>query len=88
MIYLTCSDPGIDLHVIDIHFIMCEYDYLSGAGVIHMIHGEKIDGNFENVKHILKASVCEFNSSFASDLDWRVVPHQNRSTFACIQRRT
>jgi hypothetical protein len=85
MIYLTGSNPGIGFHVIDIHWIRCEYDSLSSVEVSHMIHGEKIDRNFGNVKHILKASVCEFNSSFACDLDWRVVPNENKWTFSCIQ---
>ena len=82
IIYLTGRNPGIGLHVIDVHFIRCEYDFLSGAKKFHLIHGEKIDEKFGNVKHILEAFVGEFNPSFVGDLDWRVVPHQNRRTFA------
>ena len=85
MIYLTSRNPGIGLHVIDIHYIRCEYESLSGAGVCHLIHREKIDEKFGNMQHILEASVCEFNSSFAGDLNWRVFPHKNRRDFACIQ---
>jgi hypothetical protein len=84
MIYLTGSNPGIGLHVIDIHYIRCEYESLSGARVIHLIHRDNIDRKSRNVKHILKDFICEFNYSFAGDLDWRVVPRQNRRTFACI----
>jgi hypothetical protein len=49
MIYLTGGNHGIGLNVIDIHYIWCEYDSLSGARVLHMIHGENIDGNFGNM---------------------------------------
>jgi hypothetical protein len=87
MIYLTSSDPGFGLHVVDVHGIWCEYEFLSGVVICHLIHGEKVDRNFGNVQHILKAFVGEFNPSFIGDFDRRVVPHQNRRTFAFIQIR-
>jgi hypothetical protein len=86
VIYLTGSNPGVGLHVVYVHRIWFEYDFLSGAKIIHLIHGEKVDRKFGNVKHILEASVGEFNTSYASDFDRRVVPHQNGRTFSCIQR--
>ena len=49
MIYLTGSNPGVGLHVLDVHRIWCEYDFLFSAKIHHLIHGEKIDGNFGNV---------------------------------------
>ena len=85
MIYLTGSNPGVGLHVVDVHDILCEYDSLSGARIRHLIHGEKVDRKFGNVQHILEASIGDFNPSFAGDFDKRVVPHQNRRTFSCIQ---
>jgi hypothetical protein len=85
MIYLTSSNPGIGLHVIDVHCIRCEYEFIFGVVIFHLIHGENIDEKFGKVQHILEAFVGKFNPSFVSDLDWRVVPHQNKRTFACIQ---
>jgi hypothetical protein len=87
MIYLTGSNPGVGLHVIDVHKVLCEYEFLSGARIRHLIHGEKVDRKLGNMQHILEDFVGKFNPSFVSDFDKRVVPHQNRSTFACIQRR-
>jgi hypothetical protein len=49
MIYLTGSNPGIGLHVIDIHCIRCEYESLSGSIVLHLIHEENIDENVGNM---------------------------------------
>jgi hypothetical protein len=57
MIYVTSSNPGIGLNIIDIHYIRCEYDSLTSSGVCHLIHGEKIDENFGKVYHILEASI-------------------------------
>jgi hypothetical protein len=73
------------VHVVYVHGIWCEYDFLSGAVIFHMIHREKVDGKFGNVQHILKAFVGELNPSFIGDFDRKVVPHKNRMTFACIQ---
>jgi hypothetical protein len=84
MIYLTGSNSGIGFHVVYVHKIWCEYDFLSGAGIRHLIHGEKVDIKLGNMKHILEASVGEFNPSFAGDFDRRVVPNKNRRTFSCI----
>jgi hypothetical protein len=69
MIYLTGRNPGIGLHVIDVHYIWCEYEFLSDARIIHLIHGDKIVGKFGNAQHIIEDSVGEFNPSFADDLD-------------------
>ena len=85
MVYLTSRNPGFGLHVVDVHKIWCEDEFLFGFGICHLIHGEKIDRKFGNMQHILEASIGEFNPSFVGDLDWRVVPHQNRRTYACIQ---
>jgi hypothetical protein len=49
MIYVTGSNLGICLHVIDINNIKCEYDSLSGAIFFDLIHREKIDRKFGNV---------------------------------------
>jgi hypothetical protein len=87
MIYLTGCNFGVGLHVIDVHFILFEYDSLSGAGIRHLIHREKVDRKLGNMKHILETSVGELNPSFVGDFDRRVVPHKNGRTFACIQRR-
>ena len=87
MIYLTGSNHGVALHVIDFHRIWCEYEFILDVGILHLIHREKVDRNFGNVQHILESSIGEFNPSFVSDFDRRVAPHQNRRTFACIQRR-
>ena len=86
MIYLTGSNFGVGLHVLDIHEIWCEYEFLSSAIIFHLINGEKVDGKLGNMQHILKDFVGEFNPSFACDFDRRVVLHQNRRTFACIQK--
>jgi hypothetical protein len=40
-----------------------------------MIHRERVDKKLGNMQHILEASVGEFNPSFASDFNRRVVPH-------------
>ena len=69
MIYLTGSNPRIGFHAIDLHYIRCEYEFIFGAIIFHLIHEEKIDRKFGNVKNILEASVGEFNPSFAGDLD-------------------
>jgi hypothetical protein len=42
MIYLIGSNPGIGFHVIDIHYIMCEYESLFHVKVIHLIHRDKL----------------------------------------------
>jgi hypothetical protein len=81
MIYLIGRHHGIGLHVIYVHYIWCECDFISDVGIFHLVCGEKIDGKFGNVQHIVEAFVGEFNPSFVGDLDWRVVPHQNRRTF-------
>jgi hypothetical protein len=86
MIYLTASNSGVVLHVLDVHGIWCECDFLSGAGILHLIHGEKVDRKLRNMQHILEAFVGEFNPSFVDEFDRRVVPHQNRKKFACIQK--
>ena len=87
MIYLTGSNPGVGFHVIDVHRIWCEDDFLSGAGIRHLIHREKVDRKLGNMQHVLEAFIGEFNPSFSGDFDRRVVPHQNKRTFACIRRR-
>jgi hypothetical protein len=87
MIYLTGNNPGVGFHVVYVHEIWCEYDFLSGARICHLIHREKVDRKLGNMQHVLEASVGEFNPSFPGDFDRRVVPHQNRRNFACIQRR-
>jgi hypothetical protein len=86
MIYLTGRNPGVGLSEVYVHIIWCEYEFLSSARIRHLIHGEKVEIVFGNMQHILEASIGEFNPSFAGDFDRRFVPHQNRSTFACIQR--
>ena len=73
MIYLTSSNLGVGLHVVDVHGIWCEYDSLSGARIHHLIHKEKVDRKLGNMQHILEASVGEFNPSFFDDFDRRVV---------------
>jgi hypothetical protein len=85
MIYLTSNNHGIGFHVIDVHFIWCEYDFISGARIRHLIHKEKVDGKFGNMQHILEASIGELNPYFVGEFDRRLVPHQNKITFACIQ---
>jgi hypothetical protein len=75
MIYLTGRNPGVGFHVIYVHGIGCEYEFLFGSGIHHLIHEEKVDRKFGNVQHILEASIGEFNPSFAGDFDKRVVPH-------------
>jgi hypothetical protein len=75
MIYLTSNNLGVGLHVIDVHGIWSEYDILSGAKIRHLIHREKVNGNFGNMQHILEAFVGESNPSFTGDFDRRVVPH-------------
>ena len=87
MIYLIGSNLGVGLHVVYVHRIWCEYEFISSSEIHHLIHREKVDRKFGNVQHILEASVGEFNPSFANGFNRRVVPHQNRRTFACIQRR-
>jgi hypothetical protein len=87
MIYLTGSNTRVGLHVVDVHGIWCEYEFISSAKIRHLIHREKVDRKFGNMQHILEASVDEFNPSFVGDFDIRVVPHQNGRTFACIQRK-
>jgi hypothetical protein len=87
MIYLTGRNPGVCLHVVDVHDIWCEYEFIFGAGIHHLIQGEKVDRKLGNMQHVLEASVGEFNPSFVGDFDIRVVPHKNRRTFSCIQRR-
>jgi hypothetical protein len=82
MIYLTSRNPRGGLHVVYVHEIWCEYKFLSGARICHMINREKVDRMFGNMQHVLEASIGEFNPSFASDFDRRVVPHQNRRTFS------
>jgi hypothetical protein len=74
MIYLTSRNPGVGLHVVDVHEIWCEYDFLSGVEIRHLIHGEKVDEKFGNVQHILEPSIGEFNLSFAGDFDRRFAP--------------
>jgi hypothetical protein len=85
MIDLTGSNPGVGLHVVDVHGVWCEYEFIFGIGILHLIHKEKVDRNLGNMKHILKTSIGEFNPSFVGDFDKRVFPHQNRRTFSCIQ---
>jgi hypothetical protein len=75
MIYLTGIKPGVGLHVVYVQGILCEYEFLSGAKIRHLIHREKVDKKCGNVQHILKASVGEFNPSFFDDFNKRVVPH-------------
>jgi hypothetical protein len=65
MIYLTGRNPGVGLHVVDVHGIWCEYDFLSGARIRHLLHREKVDKKFGNMQHILETSVGESNPSFA-----------------------
>jgi hypothetical protein len=69
MIYLTGRNPGIGLHVIYFHCIRCEYEFIFGARIHHLIHRENIDGKFGNMQHILEASIGEFNPSFVGDLN-------------------
>jgi hypothetical protein len=82
MIYLTGSNPGVGFHVINVHGTWCEDEFLSGAGIHHLIYGEKVDKKFGNMQHVLEASIGEFNPSFAGDFNRRVVPHQNKRTFS------
>jgi hypothetical protein len=49
MIYLTVSNPGVGLHVLYIHGILCEYEFLSGARIRHLLHGLKVDIKFGNM---------------------------------------
>ena len=74
MIYLIGSNPGVGLHVVYVHGIWCEYEFLSGVRIRLLIHGRKVDRNLGNMQHVLKASVGEFNPSFVGDFDRRVVP--------------
>jgi hypothetical protein len=39
----------VGLHVVDVHRIWCEDDFLSGAEIFHLIYGEKVDKNFGNM---------------------------------------
>jgi hypothetical protein len=82
MIYLIDRNPGVGLHVVDFHDIWCEYEFISSARIHHLIHGEKVDGKFGNVKHILEASIGEFNPFFAGEFNIRVVHCQDRRNFA------
>jgi hypothetical protein len=75
MIYLTGSNLGVGLYVIDVHGIWCEYEFLSGARIHHLIHREKIDRKIGNIQHVLKTFIGEFNPSFVGDFNRRVVPH-------------
>jgi hypothetical protein len=77
MIYLTGRNPGVGLHVVDVHRIWCEDDFIFGAGIRHLIHREKAYRKLGNMQHVLEASVGEFNPSFVGDFDRRVVPHHN-----------
>jgi hypothetical protein len=87
MIYLTGWNLGVGLHVIYVHGIWCEYKFIFGARIHHLIHREMVDRKLGNMQHILEAFVGEFNPSFIGDCDRRVLSHKNRRTFACIQRR-
>jgi hypothetical protein len=64
MIYLIGSNPGVGLHVIHVHRIWCEYEFIYGARIRHLIHREKVDRNLGNMQHVLEASIGEFNPSF------------------------
>jgi hypothetical protein len=75
MIYLTSSNSGVGFHVVYVHGIWCEYKFLSDAKIHHLIHREKVDRKLGNMQHVLEAFIGEFNPSFASDFDRRVVPH-------------
>jgi hypothetical protein len=87
MIYLTDNNLGVGLHVVDFHGIWCEDEFISDAEIHHLVHEEKVDRKFGNMQHILEASVGEFNPSFVSDFNKRVIPHYNGRTFAYIERR-
>jgi hypothetical protein len=76
MIYFTGRNPGVGLHVVYVHGVCCEYEFLFDVGIHHLIHGEKVDRELGNIQHILEASVGDFNPSFVGDFDRRVVPHQ------------
>jgi hypothetical protein len=67
MIYLTGRKPGVGFHVVDVHGIWCEYEFIFGARSRHLIHGEKFDRKFGNMQHVLEAFVGEFNPSFVGD---------------------
>jgi hypothetical protein len=60
MIYLTGRNPGVVLHVVYVHVIWCESEFISDAGILHLIHKEKVDRKFGNMQHVLEASVGEF----------------------------
>jgi hypothetical protein len=75
MIYLTSRNPGVGLYVVGIYGIWCEDDFISVAGICHLIHGEKVDKKLGNMQRILEASIGYFNPSFVSDFYNRVVPH-------------
>jgi hypothetical protein len=61
MIYFTGSNPGLGLHVVDVHGIWCEYKFLSGSIIFHLIYGEKVDKKFGNMQHVLEASIGDFD---------------------------
>jgi hypothetical protein len=82
MIYHTNNNLAVGFHFIDVHGIWCEYEFISGARIHHLIHGETVDKKFWNLQHILEAFGGQFNPSFVGDFDRRVVPHKNRGTFA------
>ena len=65
MIYLTGSNLGVVFHVIYVHGIWCEYNFLSGARIRHLIHREKVDRKLGNMQHILETFVGEFNPSLS-----------------------
>jgi hypothetical protein len=73
MIYLTGTNPGVGLHVVDVHNICFEYNFLFGAKIFHLIHREKVHRKFGNMQHILEAFIGEFNPSFVGDFDRGVV---------------
>jgi hypothetical protein len=75
MLYLTDRNPRVGLHVVDVHEIWCEYEFISSARIFHLIHKEKVDIKFGNVQHILEAFVGEFNPSFFGDFGIRFLPH-------------
>jgi hypothetical protein len=76
VIYLIDSNLGVGLHFVCVHIICCECEFISGAEMCHLIHREKVEKKFGNMQHVLKDSIGEFNPSFASDFDRRVVPSE------------
>jgi hypothetical protein len=62
------------LHIVDVHKILCEDDFLSCAGIRHLIYGDKVDRKLGNMQHIPEASIGEFNPSFISDIEKRLSP--------------